>query len=123
MLLKTKADRDYLIRIYHLARPGTSFDCKQVTRTPDDQKSFARLRRYQYISNDSSNCFRLTRLGLEAAQEAEELRDQCAEAAEEENKKQLLSTKRELCISLISVAVGSILTLIVEHLIPLLFGR
>ena len=123
MLLKTKADRDYLIRLYHLARPGDAFDCKQVTRTAEDLKSFTRLRRYKYISNESSSCFRLTRLGLEAAQEAEELRDQCSEAAEEENKKQLLATKRELCIALISAAFGSLLTLIVEHLIPLLFAK
>lgn len=115
MLLKTKADRDYLIRLYHLARPGDAFDCKQVTRTAEDLKSFTRLRRYKYISNESSSCFRLTRLGLEAAQEAEELADQEAETAAEHARERAVQSLHSVLLSLFETVLAFLTNLFSKH--------
>lgn len=76
MELKTKADRDYLIRVYNLAKPGTLFDIKLVARTLEERKSLGRLRSHGYVGKQTLGSFYLTESGLEAAKLAEELRDQ-----------------------------------------------
>lgn len=96
MDLKTKADRDYLIHVYNLAKPGTRFDSKLVTRTPTERKSFDRLRMHGYIVLESFQPWKLTSAGLKAAKEAEELRDQEAEEAASKASERKSVSRKEL---------------------------
>lgn len=118
MVLQTVADQEYLIRVYRTS-DGNIVDYNASTGSDDQMIHFQRLIDAKYIAPTGNGYFRLTPAGLKAAKEAEQLRDQRAECAEADRKKRLFETKRELCISLISAAAGSLLTLLVEHLLSL----
>lgn len=79
MDLKTKADLEYLLLVYQTSTAGI-VDYKSVTCTDDQLKRFRRLCHKHYVDRAGNGRYKLTALGLQAANEAEELCEQAAEA-------------------------------------------
>lgn len=116
MDLKTKADRDYLILVYRTSVGGV-VDYKSTTCSADQLERFQRLIDNLYIERIAGGYCRLTQLGLKAAKEAEELREQEAENTSAEDLTHLRHVKREFRFSLLSAVIGGLVTLLVEHLV------
>lgn len=84
MDLKTVADQYYLILVYLTLTPEGFIDYNLTTRTDDQIMRFQRLKDHGYIESAGSGYHRLTRRGVSAAKEAQELREQAAERAEKQ---------------------------------------
>lgn len=121
--LKTVADQYYLILVYLTLTPDGFINYKATTCTDDQIRRFQRLQDHGYIESAGNGYYRLTRRGVSAAKEAQELREQAAERTEEEGKKRFFETQRELTIALASAVAGGLLTLIVELLVFLMTGQ
>lgn len=123
MDLKTNADQYYLILVYLTLTPEGFVDYRLTTSTDEHRIRFHRLKDHGYIESAGNGYYRLTRRGLSAAQEAQELREQAAECAEADGNKRLFETKRELSIALVSAFVGCLMTLIAELIVFLITGQ
>lgn len=115
MDLKTKADMDYLIRVASSAVSGI-VDYKAASSTDEDLARFRRLAQHRYIERAGNGAYRITAAGLQAAQEAEELREQSAEYAAEDDREHIRRAKREFRFSLLSAIIGGVVTLLIEHI-------
>ena len=117
MTLKTNADREYLLRVIKSSVPGGAVDYKSVAASNEDLVRFRRLIEHGYLEKSGIGCYHVSRAGLQAAKEAEELQEQAAECAEEERKKRFLESKREIAIALISCVAGALLSKLLDVLV------